>query len=438
MDFNIFPYESSQPLDEKLIIFMSFPDFSVGSLVFWEYIIKNTDFKTVWFVEDTEVQKKMQQDGIICYNFSDEDKNNYISKAKYVVLDKICPEPMPKLKGQIWVLLYSAVHFSHDVFGSIFFINNKDFLISVKRRSSIVDLTAVNSKMARVYTSAIQYIDSRKLYVTGSPKFDPIFNDDGNAILFKFLPELKEFNKLILYCPTACRGHGFDFGNDFSENIFKIKDFNLTDFESFLEKYNISIVFKMHPVDEKYFKETTFKLPKNCFLINSNSFYRNSIYNILNAFDILITDTSQLANEYLLLDRPIIYNNINFKEMDNVISYYIQDDDIIRPGVKYNNYSEFKNAIIESLENPKKYSNKRERVKKILHEYNDGNSCERVFELMQKYNPIESIEYKLFTEPYKIQYEQTKKELDNILSSRSYKFIKRIKKIINLFIKGKK
>ena len=249
MNIDIFPYESTQPLDEKLIIFMSYPDFSVGSLVFWEYIIKNTDYKTVWFVEDTEIQKKMQQDGIACCNFISEEKNNYLSNAKYVILDKICPAPMPKPKGQLWILLYSAVHFVYDVFCHKELSKNFSFLESVKIRSNNIDLAAVNSKLAIVYTSAIQYMDSRKIFNTGSPKFDPIFNDDGKAILFNYMPQLKKYNKLILYCPTGCCGHFFKFGNDFSDNLFKIKDFNAFEFEKFLDKHNAAIVFKMHPVD---------------------------------------------------------------------------------------------------------------------------------------------------------------------------------------------
>ena len=44
--------------DKKLMVFESCPDFSDNSRGFWEYVVKNTDYKTYWVIRDEEVKEK--------------------------------------------------------------------------------------------------------------------------------------------------------------------------------------------------------------------------------------------------------------------------------------------------------------------------------------------------------------------------------------------
>ena len=49
--------------DKKLMVFESCPDFSDNSRGFWEYVVKNTDYKTYWVIRDEEVYEELKKQG---------------------------------------------------------------------------------------------------------------------------------------------------------------------------------------------------------------------------------------------------------------------------------------------------------------------------------------------------------------------------------------
>jgi len=88
----------------------------------------------------------------------------------------------------------------------------------------------------------------------------------------------------------------------------------------------------------------------------------------LQAADILITDTSSVAYEYLLLDRPIITFRATTRRDKGI--------DLLHP-------YELPGAIQRSLENPGEYSSNRQYYVQQLHPYRDGRSSHRVLESIQ-------------------------------------------------------
>jgi hypothetical protein len=63
----LFPYyppiHPEKPLDEKLMLFYSYPDYSGNALVFYEYVCDNTDYRTVWAIKDEHMYDKLAQKG---------------------------------------------------------------------------------------------------------------------------------------------------------------------------------------------------------------------------------------------------------------------------------------------------------------------------------------------------------------------------------------
>ena len=44
------------------MVFESCPDFSDNSRGFWEYVVKNTDYKTYWVIRDEEVYEELNRE----------------------------------------------------------------------------------------------------------------------------------------------------------------------------------------------------------------------------------------------------------------------------------------------------------------------------------------------------------------------------------------
>lgn len=434
---NVIGSEKAEPLNEKLMVFLSWPDFTNNCLVLWEYIKANTDYETVWIIDNETIRNRMKQEGITCCSFAYDDAIQYLSNAKYVVFERCSPHHFPKPKGQITVHMISPGPMYGELFTHTPMIEHvQEWLKTVIYRSAVTDIFVTSSYFERVNVSAMHFIDARKVFATGLPRLDPIFNMDGKKYLFEAMPSLKKYDKLILYSPSVRMGAGYYLGRGFIDNIFILKDLASQDLERLLEKYNAAIACKIHPSDEQYFSRVGIpELPKHCYMINSNSFWRETIYHLLNAFDIMITDYSQLSYEFLLLDRPILFNNSDYDEVLKTLTPIVEDESLIRPGQKYNNSPEFLSAIETALKNPKSYHEERMKFMPFVHKYIDGNSSKRILELMENYTPFKNPYETVFAAPLKQQLDESNRELalaqealsnthnhlENIISSRDYR-----------------
>ena len=85
--------------------------------------------------------------------------------------------------------------------------------------------------------------------------------------------------------------------------------------------------------------------------------------------DLLLTDTSSVAYEFLLFDRPIITYNATTRRDKGI--------NIINP-------SQLEKAIERSLNDPDEYSSNRKSYLNELHPYTDGKSAERIIETIKK------------------------------------------------------
>jgi CDP-glycerol glycerophosphotransferase (TagB/SpsB family) len=101
---------------------------------------------------------------------------------------------------------------------------------------------------------------------------------------------------------------------------------------------------------------------------------------ILPAVDLLISDYSSLAVDFLLCNKPIIYIPYDLGKYHRGI---ILDFYRWTPGVKVLKFKEFINVAQKYLDKPEKDSAERERLKEMFHQYQDGKSCDRILELIK-------------------------------------------------------
>ncbi len=128
-----------------------------------------------------------------------------------------------------------------------------------------------------------------KIYVTGSPRCDELFEAASE------IREKKPHKFTVLYAPT------------FRE---KISDFDIKrDMMIFLRKLKeicpgVQVLFRLHPyVAKNFFKNNQIKIYENCVDVSPES----NLNMILKRTDLLITDYSSIFYDYLILKRPIIF-----------------------------------------------------------------------------------------------------------------------------------
>ena len=159
-------------------------------------------------------------------------------------------------------------------------------------------------------------------------------------------------NKFILYAPTWRL-------NKKTLPIAKLNSFSFGKFNNFLKSKNYIFLINTHFNDDIKIKNYS-----NIFFIEKDIFF--DIYSLLAEIDLLITDYSSIATDYLLLKRKIIHLLPDHEEYTRNMSLLTDTEEInCGPIVK-----DYKN-LIKNLNDFKFIKNKK--IKKYIKFYGQGN-----------------------------------------------------------------
>lgn len=194
-------------------------------------------------------------------------------------------------------------------------------------------------------------VNESKIRVWGQPRCDLLYKEQSAAeILAKLYGRKIEFKKLILYAPTYRDWEG--------TKLFPFHDYDAAILNQYLQGSGTLILVKAHLSERadfsSYYSENILPLTMS-----------EDIMDILNIFDMLITDYSSIYIDYLKLDRGIV-----FLPYDREI--YIRgrglnfNFDEVTPGAKPKDQQEFINAL-KGVEDDY-YSMKRQEVLRIMDE----------------------------------------------------------------------
>jgi CDP-glycerol glycerophosphotransferase (TagB/SpsB family) len=221
-----------------------------------------------------------------------------------------------------------------------------DFILSYSQTYS----TLINSCMLA---------NGNRYIITGAPRNDFLFINKENNLIDN------NFTKKILVAITMNEK------NNFKYDIFANQNLN-----NFLAENNFIMYIKPHPHDEHKFNKKAFSNFKNIFILSDEILSQEKIdlYQILNQFDLLITDYSSIFFDYLLLDRPILFlKDEKFKR-----GFLIEDIESFVPGPIFKDSIELIKYLSEVEGISDKFKIKRDYVKKQFHRYNDNKSSMRL------------------------------------------------------------
>lgn len=372
-------------INKKLIVFESNPDFSDNSRGLWEYVNNSTDYETYWVIHDNNIIENLRSRNIACGQLNSIEANEMIAKAQYLVTSSF-EFAYYKKADQIHV---SAWHgFPLKLIG--FFDGataemDENYYNNLKVITTQSDLVTATSRLSQLTMSGLLALDPRKVKDTGFPRNDLMFKYNGKELLKKITDIDFENSKLIFYLPTMRKGLKNE-GSQFNDNIFNYSDYNPNELDSFLERQNAYIFCKLHFADNNYYAKENFNLPRRVIFINTEILNKQllSIYHLMNAFDILISDYSSIYVDYLLLDRPIIFSCPDILKYKKDRGFIVNNPIDLMPGAFVNSQSSLLNTIESILQGNDEAAAVRKEKINLFHTYIDDNSSKRVFNEMLK------------------------------------------------------
>jgi len=210
--------------------------------------------------------------------------------------------------------------------------------------------------------------------ILGYPRNDVFF--DHNLVFedYKNKFNLGQFTKVLLYCPT--------FRDKQTSKVPFTINF-LKKLDDYLIKNNFVLLLKNHPNEKSYFDVKNYS---NMIDVSSQV---NDVQDLLIHVDVLITDYSSVVMDFILMNKPIMFYPYDYNEYTKIRKWDIDYFSTV-PGPFAKNEEELLECLksIETIFRGADYKAKYEELKNKYHFYQDGKSCDRLFNFLLGKNII--------------------------------------------------
>jgi len=341
---------------------------------FFMYLLDNKNpFKCSWITSDKAIFLRLKEKIPVVYLYSWEGFSS-ILRSEFLIFDSyplgisygfILPGKFYKVQtehGSAGIKKMVPVlpgHLNWPVVGRFL-----RYLVKLDRKSCNLVLSC-SDHWKKFFSYAFS---NKSVRVLGFPRNDIFFDKSRIYEDYEKKFNLKKYDKVLLFCPTYREDRLFQ--RPFSKK-FLIK------LNEFLKENNFILLDKRHPNEET----------------NSNIFDFTNIINVtkdvediqelLIHVDILITDYSSVFSDFILTDKSIIFYPYDFekycKTKELEIDYFnelpgpfaMTEDDLL---VCIEN--------IDKITRTDEYRKKYQILKNKLHLYQDGRSCDRLYDFL--------------------------------------------------------
>lgn len=368
LNYIIFVFVHNRPLKNTIII-ASHDDFDNNGGVFYDWLIKhkyNQKYKIVWLLKHMDSLPVSLPQNVECYSiYMPSFRRNYhICTARcFLADDKITDKTR---KNQISVYCTHGMGSLKSPKGRIFIPNSVDYI-----------LMPAKTYMPIVANAFSMTYPNKKFISLGYPANDYMYCNNDVSELLKIT--IDTFRKVVIWMPTfrksimSCR-------NDSSKAtplgiplIMSFKEY--LGLNEWLKSHDMLMIMKLHLVADLKIKTLS-----NMIILTHRDMKKKEInlYKLLSTTDVLISDYSSAAGDYLHLDRPIAYvfDDINEYKIDLI------SDDIeqVTAGNFIYNLSDMFDFLNDVYSDIDCYSEKRHKLRDFIFEYKDGDSCNRLAE----------------------------------------------------------
>ncbi|MFC4988566.1 CDP-glycerol glycerophosphotransferase family protein [Saliphagus infecundisoli] len=254
-------------------------------------------------------------------------------------------------------------------------------------RASGVTIAATSPFVADVQRRCLGVSEDQPV-VTGYPRHDPLWTGGDRGASARLADQAgfdrERTDETVLYAPTW-RQYDPVRAKDCYTEFLPFEDLAADDLSSLLERHRAELLFRPHPHDlasdrvHRRLAEIEGEVPRASVLGPDDV---NDVYEILPAVDVLVTDYSSLYHDYLPLDRPIVLVPYDVETFAEEVGF-VYDYEERAPGPRATTWAAFERALDDALSGEDGYGPRREDLRDLLYEHQDGEACRRLIDRLR-------------------------------------------------------
>ena len=372
----------------------------------YQYVQKKQSRKLIFYIEYSNKDRLKKYQDYIKTIKNDSIKVVYLYKAdnkKKVIPIKLLniKNTIKKFSCKTWLcdsgdnFLNNGKLKSQNVICFNYFISCKnDLIIGQNFKWTYLKGLITTSLLAGQICSSALGVKLDCCRICGFPRNDTFFEKKNEEKVLNWIKSRVGYipKNIILYAPTYR-----DVNMDMKESVLyyhqedkkEEKEFNsfqgellgycADELSLFLEKSNSVFIYNLHHFEKGNITQ------ENSRMIAYEDNYEFTLYDLMAMADCLISDYSSISYDFLLLDRPLIFNLYDMEKYIQMRGVSYDAFEEFCPGAIVKNWDEMKKALIDVVEGVDEYKEHRARVRKLLHKYSDGNSTDRVIAYFDEY-----------------------------------------------------
>ncbi len=284
-------------------------------------------------------------------------------KSKYIFTAEGHPQYY-KSKNQLLFYISYYIPFKND------YIKGKG--LYMQTYESLFNECISTSNLYSYITSTVFHVSFDKFKVLGFPRDDELLKPYNCKALDDYINQSVDYrvNRVILYTPTH---RDYERGSTLNRDFLGIK-IDKQELESFLIRNKCVIICKLHSAqNSRVYRNEEIK--GVLFYHASKDF---GLCELLQKADVLITDYTSTYFDYLLLDRPVLFDFYDYNIYAETRGFSYDPLEPILAGDVVKDENTFFNALQDIIDGKDKYAEKRKFVRDLQHKYIDTKSSERI------------------------------------------------------------
>lgn len=223
--------------------------------------------------------------------------------------------------------------------------------------------------------------------ITGAPRNDFLFVCDGRENLSRVLGEPIGSRRVVLFMPALRNRLGTTADSMDQLSVLRSLGIGTAAFSRLLREQNILLLLKLHPAEEQRAvselgigRSSPIRLLRTEYLLENGL----DLYEVLNAVDVLVTDYASVYFDFLLLNRPVIFTVVDCEADRKKRGFLLEPYSSWTAGPAVADQASFEAALLTCLSDPDAYGSDRIRILRLVHQYPDGASTERVWHVVEE------------------------------------------------------